>query len=360
MKKFLAIMLVAFLALGITGCGSSGTKEESTFEIALVTDVGNIDDHSFNQATWEAVEQYAKDNNKTYAYYRPSEDSNEARIEQIKNAIDKGAKVVVCPGYLFETAIYDVQTTYPEVMFLLLDGEPHTADYATYKTESNVHNILYQEEQAGYFAGYAAVKDGYTKLGFCGGINVPAVIRYGYGYVQGADAAAKEMGIQIEIKYTYAGAFAPSDDLLNKMNSWYSSGTEIVFACGGSLYQSVFKAAETNNAKSIGVDVDQSKDSETVVTSAMKQLKITTIAALTALYDNNLAWPEDYAGKTATLGAKDDATGLPTDTDSWRFKTFTVDEYKAVFDKVVDGSIKISNATDVAPTTTNSTVDYNA
>ena len=353
MKKLLsALLVVAMLLMGVAAFA------EDTFEIALVTDVGNIDDQSFNQSAWEGVVEFAEANGYTKAYYRPSEDSTTARMESIKTAVEKGAKVIVCPGYLFEEAIYNVQDEYPEVNFLLLDGEPHNADYSDYKTGSNVHNILYQEEQAGYLAGYAAVKDGYTKLGFLGGMAVPAVIRYGYGFVQGADAAAAEMNEQIEIKYWYSGSFDESDDIKVKMSGWYSEGTEVVFSCGGGIYLSATKAAEEAGAKVIGVDVDQYYVSDTVITSAMKELKHSVVLALTDLYANDCVWPEAYAGTTATLGAADNCVGLPTADTSWRLNTFTVEEYEQLFEAIKSGEIVVSNDTTEAPAVTNSTVDY--
>ncbi|MDD3920021.1 MAG: BMP family ABC transporter substrate-binding protein [Eubacteriales bacterium] len=349
MKKVISVLLVLMMAVAAFGCAKPAAD---TYEIALITDVGNIDDKSFNQGAWEGVVEYAEANKKTYSYYRPSEDSTEARLETIAAAIDKGAKAVVCPGYLFEDAIYDAQTKYPDVQFLLLDGEPHTADYSVYKTESNVHCILYQEEQAGYLAGYAAVKDGYTKLGFLGGMAVPAVIRYGYGFVQGANAAAAELGnaADVSIKYWYCGSFAPSDDIKTKMAGWYTEGTEVVFSCGGGIYLSAVAAAEAAGAKVIGVDVDQSAESELIITSAMKELTHSVVLALTDLYKNNGKWPEGQAGATATLGAAQDCVGLPTAEASWRLSKFTVDEYKALFENVKSGAVTISNATDVEPT----------
>lgn len=364
MKKLLVIALALLLALSTVACQSAAPAPAAepaatTYEIALVTDVGNIDDKSFNQGAWEGVVAYADANGKTYSYYRPSEDSTEARVETIKAAIDKGAKVVVCPGYLFEDAIYQVQTEFPETMFLLLDGEPHTADYSTYETTANTHCILYQEEQAGYFAGYAAVKEGYTKLGFLGGMAVPAVVRYGYGFVQGVNDAAKEMGnaADVSVKYWYCDSFAPSDDIMTKMSGWYTEGTEVVFSCGGGIYLSAVAAAEAAGAKVIGVDVDQSAESDLIITSAMKGLTNSVVLALTDLYSNNGTWPEGLAGATSTLGAADDCVGLPTAEGSWRMSTFTVDEYNALFAKVKAGEVTISNATDVAPTV-DVTVDY--
>lgn len=353
MKKILALLLTLVMVLPLVAFA-----DEAGYEIAMVTDVGNIDDQSFNQFSWEGVKTYAEAAGKTYSYYRPSEDSNEARVETMKAAIDKGAKVVVCPGYLFEESIYEMQNDYPEVSFLLLDGEPHTADYTTYETAANTSCILYKEEQPGYLAGYAAVKDGYTKLGFLGGMAVPAVIRYGLGFVQGADAAAAEMGTDISIKYWYSGSFAPTDDIKNKMTGWYADGTEVVFACGGGIYLSATAAAEEAGAKVIGVDVDQRSVSDTIITSAVKQLEASTYAALEALYANNGVWPEELAGKTRTLGAAEGMVGLPTAETSWGFNSFTLAEYDALLAKLVSGEVTVSEAIDELPVTTKAVVDY--
>ncbi len=378
MNKVLALTLALALVFSLAACSGGSSAATATpaatatatpaptaegYEIALVTDVGNIDDKSFNEGAWTGVKNYAEANKITYAYYRPSEDSTEARVETMKDAISKGAKVIVCPGYLFEDAVYEMQTAYPDIMFLLLDGEPHTPDYATYETTSNTHCILYKEEQAGYLAGYAAVMDGYTKLGFLGGMAVPAVVRYGYGYVQGADAAAKELGLKqgdIEIKYWYSGVFAPSDDIKTKMDGWYTEGTEVIFSCGGGIYLSCVAAAEAAGAKVIGVDVDQSAQSDLIITSAMKALSTSVELALTSLYANGGTWDADHAGITAKLGAAENCIGLPTAEGSWKLQKYTVAEYEALYAKLKDGSIVVDNSSDVnvTPVTTIAVVDY--
>lgn len=382
MRKFAALALSVAMIASLVSCGGkSGTPSNTTasqttaesqqetttgnsssstggYELALVTDVGNIDDGSFNQGTWEGLIEFAETNNKTYSYYRPSEDSDEARMETMKTAIENGAKVVILPGYLFETSIYEMQDQYSDVQFLLIDGEPHSADYSTYSTSKNVYCILYKEEQAGYIAGYAIVKDGFTNLGFLGGMEIPAVQRYGYGFLQGIDDAASEMGVDVNVKYWYSQSFSASDEIMTKMSSWYTEGTEVVFACGGKIWLSANAAAEANNGKLIGVDVDQAEDSDLIITSAMKYLGHSVAVALTDLYANNGVWPDSAAGKTATFGASEDMVGLPTAEASWRFRTFTVDEYNTVMTGIKDGSIPVSNDTGAAPAMDKIAVDF--
>ncbi|MFR0812829.1 MAG: BMP family lipoprotein, partial [Enterocloster clostridioformis] len=305
-KRILALALAAVMAGSLTACsGSSGTdtkaapaqteapaseskpeaKEESKaeegdaaktasskggaegYELALVTDLGTIDDKSFNQGAWEGLKKYAEENSISYKYYQPQEGTTDSYLETIGLAIEGGAKLVVCPGFLFEEPIYMAQDKYPDVHFILLDGEPHDADY-NYKTNDNVMPILFQEDQAGFLAGYAAVKDGYTKLGFMGGMAVPAVIRFGYGFVQGAEFAAEEDAVTgLEIMYNYTGAFSATPEAQSMAASWYQNGTEVIFGCGGAVGNSVMAAAQEKNARVIGVDVDQSTESETVITS---------------------------------------------------------------------------------------------
>ncbi len=255
------------------------------------------------------------------------------------------------PGYLFGAALTVVMQQFPDVNFIAVDvgAGDLTVDYATYyEPTANVACMTFSEEQAGYLAGYAAVKDGYTKLGFLGGMAVPAVIRYGYGFVQGADAAAVEMDKAIEINYTYGGAFAGSPEITAKMEGWYQAGTEVVFACGGGIYTSAVEAANKSGAKVIGVDVDQYYIDECIITSAMKQLQTVTETVLEAL--NTGAW-ETYGGKISNFSlAEGEYVGLPTAEKSWRLNTFTVEEYEALKAKLADGTIVVDNSSDSAVT----------
>ncbi len=346
MKKILAlVMVLMFIGTLLAGCGGAASKG---FEIALITDKGNIDDKSFNQGAWEGVAAFAEKNKITNKYYKPEEASDAGYLAAIDLAVTGGAKVVVTPGFLFEVPIYEAQTKYPNVKFILLDGAPHTADYATFETKGNVASVMYSEEQSGYLAGYAAVKDGMTKLGFMGGMAVPAVQAFGYGYLQGAEAAAAELGLAdggISATYHYTGDFAETDTNKATAKTMYQEGAEVIFAAGGSVGKSVMSAATEAGKKVIGVDVDQRYDSETVITSAMKGLGASVTQVLEAIYKTN-SW-STYAGKTTYFNASNNGVGLPTvvigssNGNAFdRFKSFTKADYDAIYKKIGDGSVK--------------------
>lgn len=367
-KRALAVTLAVMMAASLSACGSSNSGSGSTtaapaetttaaeakateaettadtavksetsdgYELALVTDLGTIDDKSFNQGAWEGMKKYAEENGISYKYYQPQEGTTDSYLETIGLAIEGGAKLVVCPGFLFEEPVYLAQDQYKDVHFILLDGEPHSGDYSEYRTEANVMPILFQEDEPGFLAGYAAVKDGYTKLGFLGGMAVPAVIRYGYGFAEGADYAANEMGVDgIEIMYNYTGAFAATPEAQSMAASWYQNGTEVIFGCGGAVGNSVMAAAEEKSSKVIGVDVDQSYESDTVVTSAMKQLSVSVYDGVRDFYAGSFP-----GGKTSIFSAKNDGIGLPMETS--KFTKFTQADYDAVYAQLKDGKITL-------------------
>lgn len=335
MKKVIATLLALVLvaALGMTAVAE-------TYDIALITDIGTIDDKSFNQGAWEGIQEYADANGKTYNYYQPTAQGTDIYLDNIEQAVNDGAKVIVTPGFLFEEPVFIAQDMYPDVNFILIDGNPHNADYSEFRTNANALGITYAEEQAGYLAGYAAVKDGATKLGFMGGMAVPAVIKFGYGFVQGAEAAAAEMGIsEIQMNYHYTGGFAATPEAQALAAAWYNDGVQVIFGCGGAVGNSVMAAAEAAGGKVIGVDVDQSPESETVITSATKGLAASVVKALTANYEG--AFP---GGEAWVLGAADQGVGLPMETS--KFDTFTQADYDAVYATLADGSVTLKKDTD--------------
>ena len=336
MKKVLLTCLtfVALLcAFVFTACG----KEEKTYELAVVTDVGQLMDGGFNQGTYEGVKNYAEANNKTYQYYQPENGANatdDDRVAAMRLAIQNGAKVIVTPGFLQANAISTVAAENPDVKFVFVDGWALGLD--------NVTAIVYKEQESGYLAGYAAVKDGFTKLGgtFGGGGSNPACNRFAYGFLQGANAAALELGkvVDCKLSFKYGDSFSASSELETQITGWYKAGTEVVFACGGSMVTSVISAANsTENGKVIGVDVDQSGLSERVITSAVKGLTASVELVLKQYYAGE--WDAKLANVAQNLGAAEDATGLPTAEGSWRFTSFTLEQYNTLFNSIKNGTV---------------------
>ena len=386
-RNFLAVAGAAAAAAALTACGGSSASSTSTAssaaasssaasgaadgaekiaKVALTCDTGTIDDESFNQACWTAVSGYMGDD---CQYYIPEADaSDEDRETMIRQAVNDGADVIVCVGYLYGASLAWAADQYPDVKFIAIDVTQ--GDIGTDAIPANCYCITFKEEQAGYLAGYAIAKDGKTKLGFLGGMAVPAVIRYGYGFVQGADAAAAELGQNIEINYFYGGQFYGDANITSRMEGWYSNGTQVVFACGGGIYTSAVEAALKNNGYVIGVDVDQNYIGANgvadgtyaynpFITSAMKGL---SEAVNTALADIDAGSWGDIAGSNGNFGLEDgDYIGLPTDADSWNFESFTTDEYEEVKGKIKSGEIVVDNSSDDATKPTVSeftTVNY--
>ena len=368
MKKILAIALSLVMVLAMVACGEEPaptpdpgtdtptvitnpdeiademTSEDGKYEIGFVTDVGQLKDKSFNQGTYDGVKLYAAANGLSYKYYQPANGdkaTDDDRYDAMKAACDNGAKVVVCAGFLQEAALKKAAAEYPDVAFVFIDGYPVSVD-ADSPVLTNVAGISFMEEQCGYFAGYAVVKEGFEKLGFTGGGGGtnPACVRYGYGFVQGANDAAKEMGKTVDINYTwqFGNTFSPSPELMAMVSGWYNAGTEIVFCCGGNMFQSVAQAAAENDGAVVGVDTDQSFESETVVTSATKGLASAVQWALAKVYDGTFS---EIGGNATSLGADNNAVGLPTAT--WSMQNFTVEEYEALFQKVLNGEVTIDN-----------------
>ena len=346
MKKFLAMLLAMVMALGCVAfaetvnpdeIADNVTSADGKYEIAFVTDVGQLKDKSFNQGTWNGVKLYGHQNGLTYKYYQPAngdQATDDDRYDAMKAACEGGAKVVVCAGFMQGTALAKAAAEFPEVNFVFIDGWTLGL--------KNVAGITFAEEQSGYLAGYAIVKEGFTKLGFSGGGGGtnPACIRYGYGFAQGANAAAAEMGVNVELRYSwqYGASFSASAELQSMIAGWYETGTEIVFACGGSMFSSIVSAASANDAYVVGVDVDQSFESETVVTSALKGLTNATAWAIGKHYAGE--W--DTIGDIAiSLGANDDAVGLPVET--WSLTGWTVEEYNALLAAIKAGTVVVDN-----------------
>ena len=353
MKKILAMLLALCMVFALCACGAKTkapaeapasadeiademTSADGKYEVAFVTDVGQLKDKSFNQGTFDGVKLYAAANGLSYKYYQPAngdQATDTDRYDAMKAAAENGAKVIVCAGFMQGTALAQAAAEFPEVKFIFIDGW-------AFDGLNNIAGIAYKEEQSGYLAGYATVKDGYTKLGFCGGGggDNPACCRYGYGFVQGAAAAAKEDGVVVDVNYSwlYGATFSASPELQTLANGWYEAGTEAIFACGGSMFASIVAAASANDGAVIGVDVDQSFESDTVITSALKGLTDSVVWALTKVFDGSFA---EIGGKATSLGAVENAVGLPVAT--WSIEGWTVEEYEAMLADMASGALVI-------------------
>ena len=367
MKRFLALILALCMVFALCACGSNDDKKpadddnkdneptaitnpdeisdemtsaDGKYEIAFVTDVGQLKDKSFNQGTYDGVKLYAANNDKSYKYYQPANGdkaTDDDRYDAMKAAVDNGAKVVVCAGFLQENALRKAALEFTDVSFVFIDGYPVAEEAGVDGSPiiPNIAGISFQEEQSGYLAGYAAVMEGYTKLGFCGGGggDNPACCRFGYSWM-------------------YGGSFSASPELQTMAAGWYSNGTEVIFACGGSMFASVSAAASAADAKVIGVDTDQSFESDTVITSATKGLASSVQWALAKFYDGSFS---DLGGNGTALGAKDDAVGLPTAT--WSLSNWSVDDYNALLKDIKDGKVSIDADWNNLKSTDNVTVN---
>ncbi len=379
MKKFLAMILALVMALSLVACGdkkddtktddNQGDTTETTYKVAMITDYGDITDQSFNQTTYEACKAFADANKIEFSYFKPAGDNTADRVAMIESAIDQGYNVIVMPGYAFGEAITQTAPNFTDVKFIALDVSAGDLGEG-FVVPANLYCAVYQEELCGYMAGYAAVKLGYKNLGFLGGMAVPAVVRYGYGFVQGVDAAAAELKLtDVKVNYVYGGQFFGDADITAAMDTWYAGGTQVVFACGGGIYTSAVDAAKkVEGAKVIGVDVDQAgvianyaagedADQATIdgykaltVTSAMKGLYPTTYDTLTDVILNG-NW-EKYSAQIDTLGlvsADDPALNyvqIPMESTQWADGAFTQDDYKALVKAMFDGTLTVSNDTE--------------
>lgn len=356
MKKALVLFVILAVALtAFVSCKKEAKATAPANKIAMVTDYGDITDQSFNQTTYEACRDYAQGKGLEFQYFKPTGDSTAERVKMIEAAIEQGYNIIVMPGFAFGEAVAETAPQYPDAKFIALDVSEFDLGGTV---PANVYAAVYQEELAGYMAGYAAVKLGYTKLGYLGGMAVPAVIRYGYGFVQGADAAAKETGAKVELKYTYGNQFFGDADITAFMDTWYKAGTQCVFACGGGIYTSAAEAAAKVGGKVIGVDVDQAAIIDgaygkgITVTSAMKGLYASTQAALKEIVEND-NW-DALKGKAANLGlvSNDPAlnyVGIPTGAGTQFSSSFSLADYNKLVADMVAGKITVDASIDVAP-----------
>ena len=362
MKKLIYMLLALVMVLSLAACGGENGAEAGTteYKVAMITDYSDITDQSFNQTSYEGCKAYCDPNGVDFNYFKPLQDNDAERIAMVDAAVADGYNIIVLPGFAFGPTIVASAEAYPDVKFIALDvGAGDLGE--GYEVPENVYCAVYQEELAGYMAGYAAVKMGYKHLGFMGGMAVPAVVRFGYGYMQGIDKAAADLGIQSEIvlDYIYANSFSGDADITAVMDTWYQEmGVEAVFSCAAGAYTSVAEAAAKVGGKLIGVDVDQKAIIDgtygegMTLTSAMKGLAATIEDTLKDVIEND-NWA-NYGGKIATLGlASEDPTAnyvqLPMDSTVWT-EGFTQEDYAALVKAMFSGEITVSSDGTAMPT----------
>lgn len=345
MKRIFAIAAVLIMMFSAVSCGEEPAAEkpedDGTYEVAMLVSGTDVEDGAFNEKTWNSVKSFCAEKELSCQYYTSDKDDKYAYLESVQTAIDNGAGIIIFAGSVFETTAYDAQEKYADISFLLLDGMPHDKN-DKYEMKENTIGIMFAEEEAGFLAGYAAVKDGYTSIGFMGGKKIPSIKRYGYGFVQGAEKAASEEGLKekISLKYDYTGTFKASDEIKKQAEEWYKDGVQVIFACGGAIGQSVISAAEASDGKVIGVDADQSGTSETVITSAEKNISSAVENVL-----RDYAGDKFIGGTAFNYAAKND--GVKLEMNNSRFRTFSSEDYDRIFKKLSEGKIKLKKDTEV-------------
>ena len=338
MKRSLALFFIVIMMISMGGCGGrSGENDVREFpgtngEIALIIEGKDVEDDPYCRAIWDGICAYGDQNEITYQWFSAGSNDVEQAKNAISQAIEEGARVIVVGGSDFEDAVFEMELEYLDVSFMIIDG-PTTDPETVPLMNDNVSGVIFREEEAGYLAGYAAVMDGYRKLGFLGGRELPSVSRFGCGFIQGAEDAAKELKVaSIDMKYQYLGHFDANDDVKSLAQSWYDDGVEVIFACAGGAGRSVMEAAEAANGNVIGVDVDQYEDSETVITSATKNLEEAVKRLLDEYYNSQFPGSEIW-----TMDVCDGGVGLAM--EHARFRTFDQADYDALIGKLQDSGV---------------------
>lgn len=334
----LVIGIIAALASPVKSKNKNAVSNGYGAELALLVEFGSaVDDKSYMQSIWEGVINYSDSSNKTRKYYQTKDNSAESLKKCAELAVKGNAKFIMGSD-IFNKTIGEMQKLYPDIKFMIFDGDPIDPETGEICYCENTISVRFAEEQSGFLAGYATVKDGYRNLGFIGGLAVPAVVRYGYGFIAGCEYAAKELKLKpgdISIKYNYAGTFNPNPEAQAMASAWYHSGVDVIFACAGGLGDSIIKAAE--NAKKYVIEVDQDKSyvSETIITSATKDLNYALDYILSSLLNGSVK-----AGQSVRMTAKEHSIGLPMKTS--RFRTFSEADYEKIFTKLAQNEIKVS------------------
>ena len=356
-KKLIALTLAALMVTGLVGCGGKGNEGEGEakkdLKVGMVTDAGTIDDKSFNQGTWEGIEKAKADLKIESNYLKPAGTTEADYMKEIGNLFDTDYKFIVTPGFKFETAIFQAQDKYPDAKFVIIDGAPNNGKTGADRVEKvgdNAVAIFFAEHEAGFLAGVAAslqLKEG--ELGFIGGMEIPSVQKFNWGFQQGVKYANENLGTKMNIKaenVVYQGSFdnvAAGQQLAATM---FDNGVKAIFTAAGGVGVGAINEAKTRatagkEAWIVGVDVDQyadgiyRDDKSIILTSAMKKVDSASYEMVKAELDGKFP-----GGQTLTFDAKNDGIGIPKENPN--LSKETTDKVDEIFNQIKEGKITVA------------------
>ncbi len=356
-KRVSAVGMITAATMGLMACSgkTSGGNEEVALKVGMVTDAGTIDDKSFNQGTWEGITRYQQDHPSTeIQHVQPNEASTQSFLEAIDNLVLAGNELIITPGFSFEEAIGQAQSLYPDVHFVLIDGQPLVGtdenEQPVYQIAENTVSISFCEQEAGFLAGVAAALETKTgKVGFLGGVRVPAVEKLGWGFVSGIAYANATLGTEVEVTdYLYQGTFTDVDAGKAIAGGMYDKGIDVIMHAAGGVGVGAINEAKTRaeNGESVyivGVDVDQYEEGlidnggSVILTSAMKYLA-------NAAYNQISLFAGDLfpGGERIVMDATSNGVGLPQENPNLSEDTMT--KVNKVFELIQSGEIQVPDS----------------
>ena len=351
MKKTLMFFLFIVMTVSLLSAnGSSDGEMAEKMKVGMVTDAGTIDDKSFNQGTWQGILMAADEDLITEKYLKPSGTTEADYIKEIGNLYDAGYRFIITPGFKFETAIFAAQDKYPDAKFVLIDGFPHAGDWSAV-VKSNTASIFFSEEQSGFIAGVAtALQLGTGEAGFIGGMKIPAVQKFNWGFQQGLDYSNSQMGTNVGIQagnVVYQGSFdnvAAGQQLAAGM---FDKGVDVVFAAAGgvgigAINEAKARARNGEEVWIVGVDVDQYAEGiyegnkSIILTSAMKNLKVASYDMILAEMEGNFP-----GGEIITMDSTNAGVGIPEDNPN--LDDSVEEQVAEVFALMMNGQLSVAD-----------------
>ena len=323
LKTVLGTAVLVFSALVICSCTKSGESAKTALKVGMVTDAGTIDDKSFNQGTWEGIVRAEKELGVEVKYLKPVGTTEADYVKEISNLYDSGYKLIICPGFKFETAMFKAQTKYPDAKLVIIDGNAHPADSYDSQNGPNTIGILFAEQEAGFAAGLAAalqLQEG--RFGFIGGMEIPAVQKFNWGWQQGIMYANENLGTKIELHpedFIYQGTFSDIAAGQQIAASMFDRGVTCIHAAAGGVGVGVINETKARRQVGkdvwvVGVDVNQYNEGllpdgkSAVLTSAMKYMDRAAFDMVKEVLDGTF-----QGGRSLLLTAKEDAVGIPAE-----------------------------------------------